>query len=288
MKNPIFSGVCTALVTPFWGDSIHYDMLKRLLERQMQVGVQAVVLSGTTGEAATLSEEEKAELVWKAKEFTGKDLMILSGSGSSSTAQAVRQSQAAEQAGADGLLVISPYCNKASPAGLIAHYSAVCEATKLPVVAYNVPGRTGLDIPVSVYKELCNIDNFVGVKEASTDITKFTDIRHECGEDFTIWCGNDEMSVPAMAMGAAGVISVASNVWPEDMVAMTTAALEGDFTAAARLQTAMQPRIRALFCEVNPIPVKAAMKLMGYDCGPCRLPLTAPSSEHLELLKSVL
>lgn len=288
MKNPIFSGVCTAMVTPFLGDGIHYDMLKRLLERQMQAGVQAVVLSGTTGEAATLSEEEKAELVWKAKEFTGKDLMILSGSGSSSTAQAVRQSKAAEQAGADGLLVISPYCNKASPEGLIAHYRAVCEATNLPVIAYNVPGRTGLDIPVSVYKELCSIDNFVGVKEASTDITKFTDIRHECGEDFTIWCGNDEMTVPAMAMGAAGVISVASNVWPEDMVAMTTAALTGDYETAARLQTAMQPRIRALFCEVNPIPVKAAMNLLGYDCGPCRLPLTAPNSEHLELLKSVL
>lgn len=288
MKNPIFSGVCTAMVTPFLGDRINYDMLKRLLERQMQAGIRAVVLSGTTGEAATLSEDEKIELIWKAKEFTGKDCLILSGSGSSSTAQALRQSKAAEQAGADGLLVISPYCNKASPAGLIAHYRAVCEATKLPVVAYNVPGRTGLDIPVSVYKELCNIDNFVGVKEASTDITKFTEIRCQCGEDFTIWCGNDEMTVPAMAMGAAGVISVESNVWPEEMAAMTTAALEGDFVKAARIQTAMQERIRALFCEVNPIPVKAAMNLLGFDCGPCRLPLTAPTKEHLDLLKSVL
>lgn len=288
MKKPLFSGACTALVTPFWSGSINYPMVERLLARQMEAGVSAVVLSGTTGESATLSDSEKLTLFHRAKAFTGPDCTILAGTGSNSTSHAVALSIAAQEAGADALLVVSPYYNKATPSGLIAHYLAISEAVRIPLVLYNVPSRTGVDIPISVYQELSQVPNIVGVKEATSDITKITKIRCACGADFSVWSGNDEMTVPVIALGGQGVISVASNVWPEEVCAMANAALDGDLDTAADLQCKMQELNELLFCQVNPIPVKAAMGMIGYDCGGCRLPLTNLEPEHFSKLEAML
>jgi len=288
MKKPIFTGVCTALVTPFLDGRVNYPMMEMLLKRQIDAGIQAVVVCGTTGESPTLSDEEKLELFYRCKQYAADACTVIAGTGSNSTAHAAALSRAAQDAGVDGLLVVSPYYNKATPSGLIAHYSAIAGSVSLPVSVYNVPGRTGVDIPVSVYRELAKIPNIVGVKEASTDITKIAKIRRECPEDFCIWSGNDDQIVPAMSLGAKGVISVLSNVLPKEAGNMAAAALSGDFETAAALQLRLLPLIEALFCEVNPIPVKAAMAMIGYDCGSCRLPLTAMSPKNAEALKDTL
>ena len=285
MNHPLFTGVCTALVTPFLNGKINYPLLERLLARQMAAGVRAIVVSGTTGEAATLSDIEKLELINRAKKFVGKDCLIIAGTGSNSTEHTVELSKAAEQSGADALLLVSPYYNKATPDGLVQHFSAAAFSVSIPVILYNVPSRTGLDIPVSVYRQLSSISNIAGVKEASTDLSKLLSIRAECPEDFYIWSGNDDLTVPIMSIGGVGVISVLSNLYPELTQAMAEAALDGDFDTAADLQVSFQPLIRTLFSQVNPIPVKAAMKLLGFDCGSCRLPLTDASEDTLTQLK---
>lgn len=288
MKTPLFTGACTALVTPFLNGRVNLAMLETLLQRQMDAGIGTVVLCGTTGESPTLSTEEKLTLFRHAKQFCGSGCTILAGTGSNSTRQAMELSRAAEEAGADGLLVVSPYYNKATPEGLFAHYRAIAAAVHIPVVIYNVPGRTGVDISVSVYARLSEIPNIAGVKEASTDITKIGRIKAACAEDFAVWSGNDDMTVPVISLGGSGVISVSSNVFPEQMQAMTQAALAGDFRSAANLQLSLIPLTDLLFCEVNPIPVKAAMKILGYDCGNCRLPLTPLLPENERKLKELL
>lgn len=286
MKSPLFSGVCTALVTPFLNGKVNYPLAEQLLRRQIDAGVPAVVLSGTTGESATLSDEEKIELFRRCKEFAGDACKIIAGTGSNATEHAVALSLAAQEVGADALLVVSPYYNKATPEGLVAHYLSVAHAVRIPVIIYNVPSRTGVDIPVSVYKRLSTVPNIIGVKEASTDITKITKIRNCCPHDFYIWSGNDDQIVPVMSLGGQGVISVLSNIYPEQTTALCSAALEGDFDTAASLQVKFQPLIDMLFCEVNPIPVKAAMRCIGYDCGCCRLPLTSLGKENMKRLQS--
>ena len=288
MKNPLFTGACTALVTPFLNGAVNYPMLERLIARQLEAGIRAMVICGTTGESATLTDGEKLELVARAKEFAGKDCLVIAGTGSNATDHMVRLSKAAEEAGADALLIVSPYYNKATPEGLIQHFSAAAFSVTLPVILYNVPSRTGVDIPVAVYKQLASVSNIVGVKEASTDLGKILAIRTECPEDFYIWSGNDDLTVPIASLGGKGVISVLSNLYPERTQAMVEAALDGDFDTAADLQIRFQPLIRALFSQVNPIPVKAAMGLLGYDCGPCRLPLTPPSPKLMQLLKETM
>lgn len=274
MKKPLFTGVCTALVTPFIDGKVNYPMMEMLLRRQIEAGIKAVVISGTTGESATLKDEEKLTLFRRCKEYAGDDLLILAGTGSNDTSHAVDLSQAAEGCGADGLLVVSPYYNKATQDGLIAHYSAICQAVTVPVIVYNVPSRTGVDIPINVYKTLSYIPNIAGVKEASTDIGKIAGIRQLCGNDLPIWSGNDDLITPVIALGGNGVISVLSNILPAETVMLTEAALAGDFDTAAALQCQFLPLIRCLFSQVNPIPVKEAMRMIGYDCGDCRLPLT--------------
>ena len=286
-QKPLFTGVCTALVTPFLNGEVNYPMLERLLQQQLDAGIRAVVLSGTTGESPTLSDSEKLTLFGRAKEYVAERCLIIAGTGSNSTEHAIRMSMAAEQAGADGLLLVSPYYNKATPEGLIAHYSAIAASVRIPCILYNVPSRTGLDIPVEVYRSLRRIPNIAGVKEASSDIVKVARILCEC-PGFPVWSGNDEQIVPVLALGGSGVISVLSNVAPEKTKAMADAALDGDFDTASALQLQLLPLIRALFSEVNPIPVKAAMKELGFDCGPCRLPLTPMSRENMEKLKAVL
>lgn len=288
MKKSLFTGACTALVTPFLNGKVNYPMLEQLLKRQLDAGIRAVVICGTTGESPTLSDEEKLELFRRAKEYVGDRCTVIAGTGSNSTEHALLLSQAAEHMGADGLLIVTPYYNKATPEGLVAHYRAIAASVHIPVIVYNVPSRTGVDIPLSVYRDLSGIPNIIGTKEASTDITKVARIRASCPSDFHVWSGNDDQAVAVMSLGGQGVISVLSNVLPVETQAMAEAALAGDFDTAAELQIRMLPLIELLFCEVNPIPVKAAMKLLGYDCGICRMPLTPMGAENLERLRKAL
>lgn len=288
MKDLLFTGVCTALVTPFLDGKINYPMIEQLLRRQLEAGIKAVVISGTTGEAPTLSDEEKLTLFRRCKEYVGNEMCIIAGTGSNSTEHAVWLSKEAEKCGVDGLLVVSPYYNKATPDGLVAHYLSIAHGVKLPVIIYNVPSRTGVDIPVSVYKTLSRIPNIAGIKEASTNIVKVAKTILECGNDLPVWAGNDDMAVPVISLGGKGVISVLSNVLPVETRLMTQAALDGDFDSAGALQCDLLPLIELLFCEVNPIPVKAAMGCLGYDCGECRLPLSKLSSENQHKIESFL
>lgn len=287
MNKPLFTGACTALVTPFLDGAVNYPMMEQLLKRQMDSGIRAVVVCGTTGEAPTLSDDEKLELFHRAKAYTGGECTIIAGTGSNSTSHAAQLSLAAENVGVDALLIVSPYYNKATPEGLVAHYMTIAHSVGIPIIAYNVPGRTGVDIPVSVCQRLASISNIAGIKEASPDITKITKLCRN-GNDFTVWTGNDELIVPAISLGAKGVISVLSNLLPVQTQAMAQAALNGDLDTAADLQQQLQPLIELLFCEPNPIPIKAAMRYFGYDCGSPRLPLTELSNENKERLKKAL
>lgn len=287
MNKPLFTGACTALVTPFLDGAVNYPMMEQLLKRQMDSGIRAVVVCGTTGEAPTLSDDEKLELFHRAKAYTGGECTIIAGTGSNSTSHAAQLSLAAENVGVDALLIVSPYYNKATPEGLVAHYMTIAHSVGIPIIAYNVPGRTGVDIPVSVCQRLASISNIAGIKEASSDITKITKLCRN-GNDFTVWTGNDELIVPAISLGAKGVISVLSNLLPVQTQAMAQAALNGDLDTAADLQQQLQPLIELLFCEPNPIPIKAAMRYFGYDCGSPRLPLTELSNENKERLKKAL
>ncbi len=276
------------MVTPFLNGHINYPMMEMLLKRQMDAGIRAVVISGTTGESPTLCDEEKLELFRRCKQYVGNDCMIIAGTGSNGTDHAVALSRAAQEEGVDALLVVSPYYNKATPAGLYAHYLAIAHSVSIPVIAYNVPTRTGVDIPVSVYEKLSKVPNLAGVKEASQDICKVTRIRHQCGSALPVWSGNDDQAVPVISLGGQGLISVVSNLLPGETKAMVDAALAGDFDTAADLQCRLLPILELLFSEVNPIPIKAAMKYCGFDCGDCRLPLTAPSPELANRLKDFL
>lgn len=288
MNEPLFTGVCTALVTPFLNGQVNYPMMEQLLRRQLDAGIRNIVLAGTTGEAPTLTDEEKLEIFRRCKAYVGDRCRIVAGTGSNSTVHTVALSKAAEEAGVDALLVVSPYYNKATAEGLFAHYLSVAHAVSIPVILYNVPSRTGVDIPVSVYKRLANIPNIAGVKEASADITKVTKINADCSGSFSVWSGNDDLAVPCLSLGGKGLISVLSNVCPVETAAMVEAALNGDFDTAAALQCQLQPLIELLFSEVNPIPVKAAMKIIGYDCGDCRLPLTQLQESNYRKLTAII
>ena len=288
MENPLFNGTCTALITPFIGNQINYPLMQRLLQRQIDSGIKAVVLCGTTGESPTLSDAEKVEIFRRSKAFVGDRLKIICGTGSNDTLHTIALSVAAEQAGADALLVVAPYYNKGNADGLLSHYLAIANAVKIPIILYNVPSRTGVDLAVSLYQQLSKVPNIIGVKEASTDIVKIIRIRNACGPNFHIWSGNDDLAVAAISLGAKGIISVLSNVLPEETNSMILAALDGDFDSASDLQSRLLPLIDSLFKEVNPIPVKAAMRLIGYDCGSCRLPLGIESKETLQILESIL
>lgn len=284
MNEPLFTGVCTALVTPFLNGEVNYPMAEQLLRRQIDAGIKAVVLAGTTGESPALSDDEKLTLFRRCKSYVGDQCKIIAGTGSNSTAHTAALSRAAEETGVDALLIVSPYYNKPTPDGLFSHYLAVAHTVNLPILLYNVPPRTGVDVPVSVYKRLSHIPNVAGVKEASRDITKITRIRSQCGPEFSVYTGSDDLIVPALSLGGQGVVSVLSNICPTETQAMAKAALDGDFDTAAALQCQLQPLVDLLFCESNPIPVKAALQAIGYDCGDCRLPLTGLTAENQERL----
>lgn len=288
MHKPLFNGACTAMVTPFLDGKINFPMMEILLKRQIEANIPAVVIAGTTGEGATLTDGEKIKLYRYSKEILGEKAIMIAGTGSNCTAHSIALSIAAENAGADAVLIVSPYYNKATPRGLIAHYTAISKAIHIPIILYNVPTRTGIDMPVDVYAELSKVSNIIGVKEASNDITKIAKIRNACGDTFSIWTGNDDQIVPVMSMGGKGVISVLSNILPAATRNICTAAQMGDYASAANMQCQLLPLIDALFSEVNPIPVKSAMKEIGYDCGGCRLPLCDITEENLAKLKKYL
>ena len=280
MKQILFSGLCTALVTPFVDGKLNLPMVDVLIRRQIDSGVEAIVLAGTTGESPTLSEDEKLALFRRGVEAAKGECRIIAGTGSNSTAQAVRLSQKAQACGVDGILVVTPYYNKATPAGLVKHYEAIANAVEIPLILYNVPSRTGVDIPVAVCKELSTHPRIVGIKEANPDIVKTLRIISQCGNRLPVYSGNDDQTVATMALGGKGVISVASNVAPLEMNAMVTAAKNGEFDLAALMQRKLLPLTDLMFCQVNPIPVKAAMKYVGYDVGGCRLPLDCLTQEN--------
>ena len=286
MKQPMFTGLCTALITPFADGRINYEMLEKLIERQIAAGTEAIVLAGTTGESPTLSREEKLKLFTEGVQMAAGRCRIIAGTGSNCTAAAAERSRAAQQTGVDGLLVVTPYYNKATQPGLVKHYTAVCHAVSIPVIAYNVPSRTGVDIAVNTCRELAAIENLAGIKAACGDLSKVCRILSQT--DLPVWSGNDDQTDPVMALGGAGVISVASNLIPAKMHELTEAARKGDYQKAAALQRRYQKLMDLLFCQVNPIPIKAAMAMTGLDCGDCRMPLDGLTDENAQKLRICL
>jgi len=288
MKRPIFTGLCTALVTPFHEGRVNEPMLDVLIRRQIDAGVDAIVLAGTTGESATLTMEEKLAIFRRGVNAADGRCRIIAGTGSNCTAGAAELSRAAADTGVDGLLVVTPYYNKTTQSGLLRHYEAITQAARLPVIAYNVPSRTGMDITVDTCRELAKMEHMAGIKEASGDISKAARIIAACGADLPLYSGNDDQTVPILSIGGMGVISVASNVVPARMNALVTAAMAGRYPAAAALQHELLPLMDLLFCQVNPIPVKAAMAMTGFDAGPCRLPLDELTEDNARRLRDCL
>ncbi len=285
MSKPIFTGLCTALITPFQNNEVDYEKLEFLLERQIQQGVDAVCVCGTTGEAATLSDEEHLSVIAHTIRCSAGRIKVIAGTGSNNTKHAITLSKIADSMGADALLVVTPYYNKANTAGLIEHYTLVADAVNTPVILYNVPSRTGVDIPLEAYLALSQHSNIAGVKEASGNLKKVNQILANCGENFHVWCGNDDEIVAQMSLGAKGAISVLSNLFPAEALTMVRSCQNGNISAAAKMQQKYLPLTDALFCDVNPIPIKEAMNLCGFDIGIPRLPLTplaAEKRQHLE------
>ena len=287
MRAPVFTGSCPALVTPFdRNGNVDYDAFGQLIDRQIEAGVDAVCVCGTTGESATMSIREHIAVVEYCVRRVDHRVKVIAGAGSNDTSAAVYLSQHAQDSGADALLHVTPYYNKASQAGLIKHYEYIADRVDLPIILYNVPGRTGVSFKAETYKVLAQNPKINGVKEASGNFSLLAHTRFLCPDDFYIWSGNDDQVVPMMALGAKGVISVASNIIPEVMVEMSHLCLKNDFEAASRLQIRYMDLIDALFIEVNPIPIKAAMNLLGMNAGPLRLPLCDISPENEAVLRA--
>ena len=287
-KIPIFQGACTAIVTPFSQRGIDYERLEKQLQAQIEGGVSAVVVCGTTGENATLSQDEHNELVRKTVNLCRGKLKVIVGVGGNNTEQALRKAENAAAIGADGILMVTPYYNKTSQKGLVEHFSYVADRVEIPMILYNVPSRTGIGIQAETYRILAEHPNINGVKEASGDFSLIARTRSLCGDALHIWSGNDDNTVPMMALGAQGVISVASNIVPAVVSSLCALCLSGDFKGATELYCKYASLFSALFIETNPMPVKAAMELLQTDSGRVRLPLTEISEEHREQLKQEL
>ena len=285
MHGNLFYGCGTALVTPFRGHRVDYDALEALIDWQLQSGVDALVVLGTTGEPAAIDERERAAIIECAAARCAGRVPLIVGTGSNDTRRAVRQSVEAQRLGADALLVVTPYYNKASREGLLLHYNAVADRVDLPVILYNVPGRTGLNLPPALVAELAKHPNLCAVKEASGDIGQLTELARVCGDGVAIYCGNDDQVVPAMALGARGVISVAANVIPAAMRKLAADWLSGETRRCLDAQVKYLPLIRLLFSEVNPIPVKAALAMLGRVENTLRLPLCPLGSEKQARLR---
>ena len=286
----IFTGAGVAIVTPFNEDeSINYDKLDELIDYHCANGTDSIVICGTTGESATMTEEEHAECVRFTIERAKGRIPVIAGTGSNCTRTAIELSKDAAEHGADGLLLVTPYYNKATQAGLIAHYTAVAKEVKTPIIMYSVASRTGCNIePATVAELVKNVDNIVGVKEASGNISQVAKIMSLTDGNIDLYSGNDDQIVPLLSLGAKGVISVLSNVAPQETHDICAKFFEGDAAGSEALQLKAIPLIEQLFCEVNPIPVKKAMALMGKDCGPLRMPLTELTPEHEKALAQAM
>lgn len=272
-KKTIFSGVCTALITPFLDGEIDYKALKKLIEFQIDCGIDALLINGTTGESATLSEKEKQELIAFAVREVGGRVPIIAGTGSNSTKKSVELSQFAFDVGADAILVVTPYYNKASHEGLINHYETIANAVDVPIILYNVPSRTGVNIPLSVYDKLANHKNIVAIKEANPDVPAMAKLFSQFGDKLDIYSGNDDLILPTLSLGGKGVISVLSNILPKETSEICKLWFEGEIDQARALQFRLLPLISAIFSEVNPIPIKALMAKEDFCQEEYRLPL---------------
>ncbi|MBE6860535.1 MAG: 4-hydroxy-tetrahydrodipicolinate synthase [Ruminococcus sp.] len=289
MKNTLFTGAAVAIITPFNEDnSINFECFGEIIENQIVNGTDAIVVCGTTGEASTMSDEEHIECIRFAVEKTAKRVPVIAGTGSNDTAYAIQLSQEAEKVGADGLLLVTPYYNKTTQRGLIAHFTAIADAVNIPIILYNIPGRTGMAIDISTAKTLAKHKNIVGIKEASGNISYTAKLIAECGDELDVYSGNDDMIVPVMSLGGKGVISVLSHVIPKETHMMVQYCLENNFAEATKLQLEYLELINNLFIEVNPIPVKEAMNIMGVNAGGCRMPLYPMSDENRAKLKASL
>lgn len=281
MKQTVFTGSACAIVTPFGADGrIDYRMLKNQVNYQIENGTDAIVVCGTTGENSVLNTREQRQVIKSVVKYVEKRVPVIAGTGSNSTENAARRSFTAESVGADALLIVTPYYNKCSQSGLIEHYEFLSRQTELPIIVYNVPSRTGVDIKPETYKELCKIRNIVATKEANGNISALMKTVSLCGDELTIYCGNDDQTAAFMAMGAKGTVSVLANIIPGEMHQLCSYGLSENFRSCVKEQTKLLDLANAMFCDVNPIPVKYAMKLLGLDSGIYRLPLNDTSEKN--------
>lgn len=288
MKKTIFQGAGVAIITPYTDDGVNFSEFGRIIEDQISGGTDAIVVAGTSGESATMSDEEHRATIKFAVEQVNGRIPVIAGTGSNETAYAIELSRFAEQVGADGVLVVTPYYNKCTQKGLVAHYTAIADAINIPIVLYDVPSRTGVGISIESYVELAKHPNIAAVKEANGDLSKILRLRAAVGDDLAIYSGNDDQIVPILSLGGKGVISVLSNVAPKETHDMCQAYFDGDVKKAAVMQIAYTDLIDALFAEVNPIPVKVAMRKLGYAAGPLRMPLCEMEPEHEAQLEAAL
>lgn len=289
MKNTIFTGAGIAIVTPFYDDgSINYDRLGEMIDHQIENHTDAIIICGTTGEASTMTDDEHLECIKFAVKRTAGRVPVIAGTGSNDTKYAVELSKEAEAAGADALLLVTPYYNKTTQKGLILHFNTIANAVNIPIVLYNIPGRTGMNMEVSTVKELAKHKNIVALKEASGNISYVAKLIAECGDNIDIYSGNDDMIVPVMSLGGKGVISVLSHILPKETHDIVQLCLDNDFAKATEMQIKYLDLINALFIEVNPIPVKEALNMTDWNVGPCRLPLCEMSNEHKSALRAAL
>ncbi len=289
MKNTIFKGSAVAIVTPMNDDfSINYDSLGELIDFQIENHTDAIVICGTTGESSTMTDEEHLECIKFAVKKTAGRVPVIAGTGSNDTRYAIKLSKEAQEVGADGLLLVTPYYNKATQKGLVMHFTAIADAVDIPIILYNIPGRTGVNMDVATIKELSEHKNICAVKEASGNISYAAKLIAQCGDNIDVYSGNDDMIVPLMSLGGKGVISVASHVIPKQVHDMVQYCLDNNFAQATKLQLEYLDICTNLFLEVNPIPVKEALNMMGIKAGPCRMPLCSMTDEHREILRKTL
>lgn len=289
MKKPVFTGSAVAIVTPFTTDGkINFEEFGRMIDYQIEMGTDAIIVCGTTGESSAMTLEEHEETIAFGCEYVNHRVPVIAGAGSNDTAAAVQLTKQAAACGADGVLSVTPYYNKTTQRGLVAHFNAIADCSDCPIILYNVPSRTGLGFTADTYFELSKHPNINGTKEASGNFSLIAETVRKCGDELNIWSGNDDQIVPLMAMGGKGVISVLANVAPAETHLLTQHCLNGDFKAAMKLQSDYLDLINALFCEVNPIPVKKAMEMIGWNAGPLRLPLVEMTADHAATLKAEL
>ncbi len=289
MKNPIFTGAAVAIITPMHEDgTVNFEEFARFVDWQIENGTDAIVICGTTGESSTLDVDEHMAAIKWCIEYVNGRIPVIAGTGSNSTASAIEMSVEACEYGADALLLVTPYYNKTSQAGLIAHYTAIHDATDKPIILYNVPSRTGLNIKPETALELSKLPRINGIKEASGNLDQIAKVKELCGDELNIWSGNDDQIVDILDRGGLGVISVLSNVCPQETHDIVAKYLDGDKEASKALMDKYMKLAKTLFCDVNPIPVKEAVNLMGYKAGHCRMPLVDLSDENKKLMKETL